>query len=232
MFNQGGSKELITRSILVSFCIYSLVLFSVQPSVAEDTEQTSQFGTMLAMNLEELADFEVELATGTSKPINLAPAVASVITAEQIEEMGATTLDQVLETVPGFHVEPSGTAFFASVWSIRGIHTSISPHVLLLINSVPYRFNYTGSRPLYFKMPVAMIKRVEVIRGPGSALYGADAFSGVVNILTKDAKEVDGTRSGGRYGSFDTNDVWIQHGATYYGWDVTLGVEWQKKQRR
>ena len=113
-------------------------------------------------------------ATGSLKPVHLAPSVATVITAEDIENIGATSLDEVLETVPGLHVEPSGTAFLSSIWSIRGSHTATNPHALLLINSVPYT-QYNGSRPLMYRMPVAMISRVEVVRGPGSALHGADA---------------------------------------------------------
>ena len=79
-------------------------------------------------------------------------------------------------------------------------------------------------------MPVAMISRIEVVRGPGSALYGADAFSGVVNVFTKDNFEINGSRGGVRYGSFDTTDAWAQHGGQYGGWDVALGVESRKTQ--
>ena len=167
-------------------------------------------------------------ATGSLKPIHLAPSVATVITAEDIEKMGATTLDQVLETVPGLHVEPNGTVFLSSNWSMRGVHTALNPHALLLINSQPYQISYTGSRPFKYQMPVSMISRVEVVRGPGSALYGADAFSGVINVITKDNHEIDGTEMGARAGSFDSYGTWLQHGGSYDGWDVALGIEWQK----
>ncbi|MBU4152853.1 MAG: TonB-dependent receptor [Proteobacteria bacterium] len=167
-------------------------------------------------------------ATGSLKPVHLAPSVASVITKEDIEAMGATTLDEVLETVPGLHVESSGLQYFSSIWSIRGIHTSINPQTLLLINGVPFTFNFIGGRYQTFKMPTAMISRVEVVRGPGSALHGADAFSGTINVITKDNFEIDGTKAGVRYGSFNTVDTWVQQGGQYGGWDLALGVEWQK----
>ncbi|MBU1640032.1 MAG: TonB-dependent receptor [Proteobacteria bacterium] len=166
-------------------------------------------------------------ATGSLKPVYLAPSVATVITAEDIEKIGATTLDEVLETVPGLHVEPSGL-WFSSIWSIRGIHTDLNPDVLLLVNGVPFTLNYQGSRYISYKMPVAMISRVEVVRGPGSALHGADAFSGTINVITKDNHEIDGTRMGVRGGSFDTSDVWLQHGAKYGDFELALGMEWQK----
>jgi iron complex outermembrane receptor protein len=61
-------------------------------------------------------------------------------------------------------------------------------------------------------MPLENVARIEVIRGPGSALYGADAFSGVINVITKSASDLDGTESGIRIGSFNSRNVWIQHG--------------------
>ncbi|MBI4792512.1 MAG: TonB-dependent receptor, partial [Deltaproteobacteria bacterium] len=112
--------------------------------------------------------------------------------------------------------------------SMRGIHTSLNPQVLLLINGVPFTSSYQGSRPVTFQMPVAMISRIEVVRGPGSALHGADAFAGTVNVITKDNFEINGTETGARYGSFDTSDAWVQHGGQYGGWDLALGLEWQK----
>lgn len=174
------------------------------------------------------ADRLLVSATGSLKPLRLAPSVATVITKEDIEAIGATSLDEILETVPGLHVVPSGGNFFSSIWSIRGVHTGVNPQVLLLINGVPYNSNYTGNRGQGFRMPVTMISRVEVIRGPGAALHGADAYSGVINVITKDNFEINGTETGVRVGSFDTYDGWIQHGGQYGGWDMALGVEWQK----
>jgi iron complex outermembrane receptor protein len=63
-------------------------------------------------------------------------------------------------------------------------------------------------------MPLVNVARVEVIRGPGSALYGADAFSGVINVITKTAEDINGTEYGARLGSFNTKDAWIQYGGT------------------
>ena len=167
-------------------------------------------------------------STGSLKPVHKAPSVASVITAEDIEKMGATTLDEVLETVPGLHVEPSGFGYFTPIWSIRGIHTEANPHVLMLLNNVPFTMPYGGNRTNLYRMPVSMISRVEVVRGPGSALYGADAYSGVVNVITKDNFEIDGTKMGVRVGSFETYDVWLQYGGQHRGWDLAMGIEWQE----
>ncbi len=170
----------------------------------------------------------VSIATGSMKPITKAPAVASVITAEDIKAMGATTLDQALETVPGLHVSLSTLNRLDSVYSIRGIHSGFNSQVLMLMNGVPFPFLYTGGHPILFRLPVSAISRIEIIRGPGSAVYGADAFAGVINIITKDAREINGTEIGGREGSFDTHDLWLQHGKTWDDWELSFSLEWQK----
>jgi iron complex outermembrane receptor protein len=197
-----------------------------------DEEQQRQMEAMFPKGPQEedvyLAQKLLVTATGSLKPVRLAPSVASVVTAEEIRAMGATSLDEVLETVPGLHVTPSGGNFFSSIWSIRGIHTSVNPEALMLLNGVPLTSNYQGSRPQLFRMPVEMISRVEVVRGPGSALHGADAFSGVINVITKDNFEIAGTQAGARVGSFDGYDGWLQHGGQYHGWDLALGMAWQK----
>lgn len=157
----------------------------------------------------------VSIATGSRQPVSRAPAVATVITADDIANMGATDLDEVLEAVPGLHVARE-TQGFAPVYVIRGIHLGFNPQVLMLVNGIPLTSVYTGNRGGgWGGYPVDNIARVEVIRGPGSALYGADAFSGVINIITKTADDVDGTRVGVRAGSFDTRDAWVLHGGSW-----------------
>ncbi|MCU7850845.1 MAG: TonB-dependent receptor [Candidatus Thiodiazotropha sp. (ex Monitilora ramsayi)] len=167
-------------------------------------------------------------ATGSTKPVFLAPSVASVITKEEIEAMGATTLDEVLETVPGLHVYNSSSPNYQTQWSIRGIHTNASPQVLLLINGQSVQDLHQGGRPSKFLLPVNMISRVEVIRGPGSAVHGADAFAGTINIITKDGQEIDGSQAGVRGGSFSRRDAWVQHGGQYGGWDLAVNIDIMK----
>ncbi|RZL03141.1 MAG: TonB-dependent receptor [Rubrivivax sp.] len=157
----------------------------------------------------------VSIATGSKLPVSRAPAVATVITAQDIASIGATDLDEVLETVPGLHVARE-TQGFAPVYVIRGINLGFNPQVLMLINGVPVTTVFTGNRGAgWAGMPVDNIARVEVIRGPGSALYGADAFSGVINVITKTSDDLQGTELGARAGSFKTRDAWVLHGGQW-----------------
>ena len=147
----------------------------------------------------------ISIATGTQQPISRAPAVADVVTSDDIKAMGATNLDQVLETIPGIHVSVSSYRF-NPIYSIRGIGSDIDPQVLVLVNGIPLTQLFQGDRGIRSSLPVANIARVEVIRGPGSAVYGADAFAGVINVITKKADDINGTEAGLRAGSFDSQD--------------------------
>lgn len=154
----------------------------------------------------------ISIATGSQQQLRRAPAVATVITAEDIHAMGAVDLDQVLEAVPGMHVSHSANNY-NPLYIIRGIYSQYNPQVLMLQNGIPVTTTQQGNRgSAWAGLPLENIARIEVIRGPGSALYGADAYAGVINIITKTAADTPGTSVGMRVGSFRTWDTWVQHG--------------------
>jgi len=199
--------------------LFILLALNITSLYAEDLDELEA--------LEELYGDEeiISLATGSAQPISKAPAVATVITAKEIREIGARDIDEVLETVPGLHVSRRPRSG-SSIYTFRGIYTTENPQVLMLINSIPITDAFLGDRgQIWGGMPVESISRIEVIRGPGSAIYGADAFAGVINIITKTAKEIDGTELGVRYGSFNTKEGWLLHGGTYAGFDVAFMAE-------
>jgi iron complex outermembrane receptor protein len=157
----------------------------------------------------------VSLATGSAQALRRAPSVATVITAEDIAALGATDLDEAMETVPGVHVSVTNRYF--STYQMRGIAgPQINPQVLLLQNGVPMNTLYRGDKgQAWGSLPLENVARIEVIRGPGSALYGADAFAGVINIVTKTAADTPGTALGLRAGAHDSRDAWLQHGGKW-----------------
>lgn len=163
----------------------------------------------------------ISLVTGSSQPIRRAPAVATVITAEDIAAMGAIDLDEVLETVPGMHVGRAANSY-GPLYVIRGIFSQFGPQTLMLQNGIPMTTLYQGNKGnLWGGYPLEHVARIEVIRGPGSALYGADAYAGIINIITKTAADTPGTETGVRTGSFKTRDAWIQHGGSLGPLDVS-----------
>jgi iron complex outermembrane receptor protein len=172
---------------------------------------------LFALSLEELVRLEVTIATGTPKPLAAAPAVTSVITAAELEAMGAQDIDDALEAIPGLHVS-HGSFIYASRYFIRGITSTYNPHTLLLVNGVAIPSLSLGDRgehlPARTGLPVHMIERIEIIRGPGSAVYGADAFAGVINVITKGPLENDGGEIGVARGSFDSTRAFLRQSKT------------------
>ncbi|MFA7239542.1 MAG: TonB-dependent receptor [Sulfuricellaceae bacterium] len=162
----------------------------------------------------------ISIATGSKQDLRRAPAVATVITAEDIKAMGATDLDDALETVPGMHVARQAIAY-APLNIIRGIYHAYNPQTLMLLNGIPTTTIFTGGKGnAWGGLPLENVARIEIIRGPGSALYGADAYAGVINIITKTAADTPGTEVGARLGSFNTQDAWVQHGGKFGPVDV------------
>lgn len=163
----------------------------------------------------------VSIAVGAKQPLRQAPSMASVITAEAIAAMGAVDLDEVLESLAGLHVGRSANQY-APLYMFRGIYSQFSPQVLLLQNGVPMTTMFIGNRGnAWAGYPVEHIARIEVIRGPGSALYGADAYAGVINIITKAASDTPGTQAGARMGSFQSRDAWMLHGGSLGDWSLS-----------
>lgn len=197
-------------------------------SLHAETGAQSSSGDFYNLTLAELGQVEISIATGNSTPLDRAPATATVISASEILAMGARNLNEVLETVPGLHVSLSSLSRLDSVYSIRGIHTGFNPQVLLMLNGVPVQYSIQGGRPTLFRLPVTSIERVEVIRGPGSAIYGADAYSGVINVITKDASSMIGTQTGGGVGSFGTRDLWLQSAGEWRDLGIAFSMSYQE----
>ena len=159
----------------------------------------------------------VSIATGSRQTLRRAPSVASVITAEDMAAMGAKDIDEALETVAGIHVSRASIRY-ASLYLVRGIGGGMqtNPQVLLLQNGLPVTTMYANDKGYAWQgVPVENIARIEIIRGPGSALYGADAYAGVINVITKTAADTPGTEFGVRTGSFNSRNVWVQHGGQW-----------------
>ncbi|PUA29144.1 MAG: hypothetical protein B0W54_00595 [Cellvibrio sp. 79] len=192
------------------------------------TESNASAEDFYNLSLAELGQVEISIATGNSTPLDRAPAAATVITASEIQAMGARNLNEVLETVPGLHVSLSSLSRLDSVYSIRGIHTGFNPQVLLMMNGIPVQYSLQGGRPTLFRLPIANIARIEVIRGPGSAIYGADAYAGVINVITRDASSIEGESVGVLGGSFGNRELWAQGATKWNDVAIAYGMAYQK----
>ena len=142
----------------------------------------------------------------TEQSIIQAPATMTVITSKEIKAMGALSIPEILRYVPGLDVM-SITASHSEV-SIRGLSQVPSNNVLVMIDGRSVYIDYYGG-VVWESLPILIdqIDRIEIMRSPGSALYGANAFSGVINILTKTPNQITDQQvyvQGGEYSSLNT----------------------------
>ncbi len=212
---------IVTLILVFMFC--SVELFTV---FAHD-EIENRFGNSSSLTM----DFEDELAwlreenyvnIATKNPIEMskAPSIVTVITAEEIENIGAKTLPDIIRTVPGFDIIKDGD-FGEIKIQARGV-ASIGSKIKLLIDGHSLNMPYDGAFEFFFDdLPLKNVKKIEIIRGPGSALYGANAFLAIINVVTKDASDIDGVKVATGFGTYDTQEYSVSFGKTFRDIDIT-----------
>lgn len=176
---------------------------------------------LLLLNMEDLLTLKVKISTNMDQTLSKAPSVVSVITAEDIRATGATNLREILQSVPGIYVRANLFGFRPQV-TFRGASAA---HTLLMVDGAPIRDLVWTSGIFSRGLPTSMIDRIEIIRGPGSALFGSDASAGVINVITKAAGRIEQSEAGVRVGSFDTQSVWGQHKGTWHGFDIGVTAD-------
>jgi len=178
------------RVVLAAVCTLSL-----SPAIAETD--------VYSLSLQEL--MEVSITSKTQESTALAPGIVNVVNFKEIEQLGARNLRDVLDRLVNMHIVGSNL-YPHNRLSIRGVtQTHTDNKVLLLLNGNVLRDANQGgiNTDIYNLFPVAMIKKIEIIRGPGSAIYGTNAFSGALNIITFDGEQ-DRNLADVSVGSFGT----------------------------
>ena len=136
------------------------------------------------MSLEDLLNIKVTVASKTEQTVGDAPSSVTVITREEMKNMGVGSVEEMLNYIPGFVVSRNVTSFRKENVTVRGGRFY---DILFLYNGQRinglYQGGYSDGNQY---IPIENIKQIEIIRGPGSALYGSNAFLGVVNIVTVD----------------------------------------------
>ncbi|MCR4289290.1 MAG: TonB-dependent receptor [Candidatus Scalindua sp.] len=183
----------------------------------------SAFGNLYAQGnntgLEEIfAIFSEEeiVVSALKRPraVSKSPAIMTVITSKQIKQMGFRTLIDVLRIVPGFYISMDETG--EREIAVRGVLDDASQKIKVLIDGHSINDAWRGGAMWNFDdLPVENIRKIEVIRGPGSALYGQNAFLAVVNIITKDTEDIDGFQVTTSGGSFSTQNYNLLFGREF-----------------
>ena len=185
-----------------------LALAVVAGLARPDRANAKENPSITDLTIEQLMEIEVVTVYGASKfeqKTTEAPSSVSVVTEADIRNYGYRNLSDILKGVPGFYTTYDRDYAFAGV---RGFSRpgDYNTRLLLLVDGHRINDNIYDTAPIgnEFILDVDLIDRVEVIRGPGSSLYGNNAFFGVINVITKKAGQYDGLEVSGEAASFDT----------------------------
>ena len=185
---------------------------------ASETETNQNSADLTSLSLEALMEIEVPVVFGASKfeqKATAAPSSITVINSEEIKRYGYRTLADILQSVQGFYV--SYDRNYSSLGS-RGVNLSDSNNrILLLVNGHRLNNNLSDSAAIGtdFILDVDLIDHVEIIRGPSAVLYGNNAFFGVINVITRQGKQLNGAEVSGEYASYDTYKTRVTYGKLF-----------------
>ncbi len=195
-----------------------LFLFLPFPADSKPDNSTIFKDTELMFLGEDL--YTVSIASRKQEPIQRAPAAVVIINEEDLKKY--RTLAEALRSVPGFFVDRNE---LKERIYLRGIPDSF----LIMMDGVPFSSDAsTIDYPRGADLSIDILEKIEIIRGPGSALWGADAFSGIINLVTKKGKNLKGIKVKVETGSYDTRGTTIQAGTEKAGWDMFVSGTFSK----
>jgi outer membrane cobalamin receptor len=207
-------KKLLIISVL---SVFTLTIPSL--TIGEDNQNSEMdVEELIELSLEDLTKVKVVSASKKSQVITEAPSTVRVITTREIRERGYQTLEEALSDLPG--VQFRNMLGLNSYVFIRGV-PSQNNLILVLVDGI--QINELNSGGFYGggQYNLSNVERIEVVYGPASALYGTNAISGIINIITRDPKDSKGLRVNALYGSFNTTNDDLSYG--YYNEEKNLG---------
>jgi len=214
------ARTVLCTTSYIPFLIAWLIFINTGNSNA-----SNKITDLTELTLEELMNIEIITSSRVPENIKKTASSITVITDIQIRQMGARHLSDVLQTVPGmnYYYHFSGVHMTYA----RGLIGALSPNILVMINSHPINENSSGGAMMtHDTLMLDNVKRIEIIRGPGSALYGANAFAGVINVITKEAEDVDGWELTASGGSYDTQQYNLLYGKTHNDLAIVLNYNY------
>lgn len=173
---------MLKRILLQSLFWWAVFLAQVGATSQDDGEPLDE---LMELSFDELFDLEISIASIEPRNINDAPSTVSVFTRSQIANLGFQNVYQILNLVPGFQVTRGDWVGAVPKEHARGVYLD-NGYVLFLLDGQRVNELSFGKASVYLPfMALDLVERIEVIRGPGSAIYGSNAFMGVVNVITR-----------------------------------------------
>ncbi len=204
-----------------------VLLFGLFPMGLRLQAQEKSLEELLDLDMSDLLNLKVVSALKAPETISKVPATVRVITAEEIRENGYFTLEDALAGLPG--IQFRNIQGFNSYIFMRGV-PSQNNKILLLVDGIQINELNSGGFYAGGQFNLADVERIEVVYGPASALYGTNAVSGIINIITRDPKEAKGGRASLLAGNFRTRLADFRYAAYDKNSDLGFSVSAMYKQ--
>ncbi len=147
------------------------------------------------LSLEDMLNVEIISASKFKESVKDTPATMLIITRKDIERRGYTSLTQVFADVPGFDVIVAQGDTYQQLYA-RGNRTgSLNERTMFMVNGIEHNMLYTQHMQIDNDFPLSVIERIEILFGPASAVYGPNAFSGVINVITRNPADLEDKES-------------------------------------
>ena len=197
--------------------LFSLIFLFQAPVFAKDTLHTTEAPSTNSSDELLFQDIpSVYTASKYKQKVSKAPASISIVTADEIKKWGYRNFGDIIASLKGFYSTTDRNYGYIGSRGF-GLPTDYNTRLLLLIDGHRYNDNIFESSYADegFPVDVDIIERVEVVRGPSSSLYGASAFFGVINVITKRGRDQHGANIKASYGSFDTYKTSASYGKRF-----------------
>ncbi|MFL6289816.1 MAG: TonB-dependent receptor [Thermoanaerobaculia bacterium] len=152
---------------------------------------TPLFAELVAQVRREEQTVQVASVSKSKESLREAPATVALLTAEEIERRGYNDLEEMLHDLPGFDISRSRGRTYSNIYQ-RGFRSNTTDRTLFLVDGVEQNDLWSNIAYISRQYPVSDIERVEVVYGPASTMYGANAFAGVINVITKESSKFYG----------------------------------------
>jgi outer membrane receptor protein involved in Fe transport len=164
-------------------------LLGAMPDFAPSFDDPPRFVRMVTQLKRELARNTTSSVSKMNESLLEAPATVTVVTAEQIRRRGYLDLEAVLHDLPGFDISRSNGYSYSNIYQ-RGYRSDTTNRTLFLVDGVEQNDLHSNTAHISRQFPLTNIDRLEVVYGPASTMYGANAFLGVINVITRDPDDV------------------------------------------
>ena len=169
------------------FVLMLITLLSINFSLALASASAQEVEKLFKMDIEDLMNVKVAAASRSERSIKDLPSTLHIITREEILNNSYSSLVDALKDIPGVKVSQPGTGTHGEKYLMRGLWGN--NYAKILVNGIPIRPSATDGMPIGEQINMINVDRIEVVYGPASALYGADALAGIINIVTYNPEE-------------------------------------------